>query len=1348
MSAVSENDLEQTLLTWFAALGYEVLASDHLRPDSVYDERTSFEDVVLKGRLEAALHRLNPDVPVEALDEALRKLARHDAPTLEQNNYAFHRLLVDGIPLEIPRDGGGPPRGVLVRLFDFDDPAENDWMVVNQVTIVDRVTGTGQSRIPDVIVYVNGLPLAVIELKNPSDPDANMWDAYGQLVTYKKDIPALFVANAALVISDDVHARVGSLTAGDSRFAVWRTVGGEGDEPAHAQPLKVLVHGLFDKERFSDWLRNFVTFEQDEQGRLVKKVAGYHQFHAVRRAVLETVRASAAKGDRRIGVVWHTQGSGKSLSMVFYARKLVVEPAMENPTIVVLTDRNDLDDQLFATFSQAQPLLRQAPHHAESRAALRELLNVASGGVFFTTVQKFLPDPGERHPALSERRNIVVIADEAHRSQYGFKGRVDTKTGDLVYGFAKHMRDALPNASFIGFTGTPVELEDKSTAQVFGDTISVYDMRRAVDDRATVPITYENRLARIDLDEAERPRIDPAFDEVTEGEEEDKAEALKSEWATVEALVGTEKRLALVAADIVAHFEKRQGAMTGKALVVCMSRRICVDLYDQIVKLRPAWHDREDAAGKIKVVMTGSAADDPRYQPHLRSKAARPQLQRRYKDPADPLEIVIVRDMWLTGFDAPCMHTLYVDKPMRGHNLMQAIARVNRVFGDKPGGLVVDYIGLATSLREAMKTYSARGGTGDATERQDQAVDVMMAQLERCRRVFHGFDYAGFFTAAPAARLELLPRAREHVLAQRLPKGEDAAAGTKAKRPRPGGHVERDGYDTFLSAVGALSSAFAIASPHETCDEVRDEVAFFQAIKAGLAKLATGHRAPSEDLGHAVRQIVANSVVTGDVLDVFDAAGIPKPDISILSPEFLAEIAGMKTPNLAAALLQRLLEDEVHARGKRSVVQKRKFSEMLESAIARYQSRTIESAQIIEELIELAKKMRDADAQGERLALAKDEAAFYEALAENESAVTVLGDAQLCEIARELTRVVKNNTSVDWTSKASVQAKLRLAVKSVLKRMGYPPDGQEKAAALVLDQAKALGINLSGVPANDEAHAVSSLPPSHRLRPLPYPIAVFDHLVQSQIDATLRVKTYRDGFEKALSFLTSIGLALVTAQNSGKLPGPALLLLKQVLGKPISMGTWHELAWRLAAMIPAESTDPAARALRTLTTLDGKPSPLMLEVMTGVVKERNDFSHTVTPSAEEVAKAEPGLMDLWRRFKKALAPLAETRLVVRAQLLDFDLAAHSWHYRARLLEGGSNLFQILDVQVNAELREQWCYLLREDAPPLSLAPIVFCAHSDKTSQHEVFVARKIPSLEPGAKTDGVGVASASAMRFG
>jgi len=1336
MSAVTESDLELAVLEWFADLGYEVLESDHLDPEGVHQERTTIEEVILKGRLEAALHRLNADAPIEAVHEALRRVLRRDAPTLVQNNVTFHRMLSDGVQVEVATDQGGV-RGVHVRLFDFENPEENDWCVVNQVSITDRTTGTGEERIPDVLVYVNGLPLAVVELKNPTARDADVWDGYHQLQTYKHDVPSLFATNCVLVVSDDVHALIGSLTANDSRFAPWRTVTGEGDQPTSAQPLKVLIAGVFEKSRFLDLVRNFITFEHD-RGTIVKKLAGYHQFHAVRRAVAETTRASGGGGDRRVGVVWHTQGSGKSLTMVFYARKLILEPAMENPTIVVLTDRNDLDGQLFGTFSQSQALLRQEPIQARDRAHLRELLQTAAGGVYFTTVQKFLPEDGERKPALSPRRNIVVIADEAHRSQYGFKARVDQKTGETSYGFAVHMRDALPGASFIGFTGTPVELDDKNTIQVFGDCISIYDIRRAVDDHATVPIYYENRLAKLDLDEGEKPRIDPTFEEVTEGEEEERKEALKSEWSTVEALVGTEKRLALVAEDIVEHFEKRLATIEGKALIVCMSRRICVDLHDHIARLRPHWYDADDDAGAIKVVMTGSASDVEKLRPHVRTKARRERLADRFKDPNDPLKIVIVRDMWLTGFDAPCMHTLYVDKPMRGHNLMQAIARVNRVFGDKPGGLVVDYIGIATFLREAMLTYSESGGTGDATNRQEKAVEVMLEKLEVCRDVFHGFDYSGFFTGSPKDRLALLPASREHVLAQRKASVDGA----------PDKKRERDGYDVFMQTVGELSSAFTLAMPHDQCEAVRDEVAFFQAVKVGLVKLASGRRPPSGDLSHAVRQIVANAIVTDEVIDVFDAAGLPKPDISILSPEFLAEVQGMKHKNLAAALLKRLLEDEVRARGRRNVVQARKFSEMLERAIARYQNRTIESVEVIEELLDIARKFRDADKKGEELSLNRDEAAFYEALADNESAERVMGDNQLAGIARELTQLVRENATVDWNHKRSVQAKLRVLVKRLLKKHGYPPDAQQNATELVLEQAKALGINVTdgGSEANATPRTPSTAPASDRPRVLPYPIAVFDSLVESQENAVLRVKTRRDGFEKALTFLVGVEMALLRELNSGKLPADAFAQLKDLLGKPISMGTWLELAWRFAAMLPPTSSDAAITAARALVTVDGKPSDLTREIQETIVPDRNVFSHAVTPTQEAIAQAEGPLHGLWQRFKRALDGLGESQLVSRAELLDFEPSGKA-RYKLRVLQGGSDHFVVREETVRGKLEENWCYLLRgRDTAPLPLAPIVSCAYSEETQRREVFVARTI-ALEPGAKVDAMGVGSTTKLKL-
>jgi type I restriction enzyme R subunit len=803
----------------------------------------------------------------------------------------------------------------------------------------------------------------------------------------------------------------------------------------------VVIEGVFAPRRFLDLVRDFLVFEDDGSGRLVKKMAGYHQFHAVQVAVGETLRAAelarageeigryeagrkpgGKPGDRRVGVVWHTQGSGKSLTMAFYAGRIIREPAMENPTIVVLTDRNDLDDQLFGTFSRCHDLLRQPPVQAGSRAHLRELLSVAAGGVVFTTIHKFFPEEkGDRHLTLSERRNIVVIADEAHRSQY-----------DFIDGFARHLRDALPHASFIGFTGTPIELADASTRAVFGDYISVYDIQRAVQDGATVPIYYESRLAKLALDEAERPKIDPDFEEATEGEEVERKEKLKTRWAQLEAVVGAQKRLGLVARDIVEHFEKRLEAMDGKAMVVCMSRRICVELYRELKKLRPAWHDEDDARGAIKVVMTGSASDPADWQPHIRNKPRREALANRFRDAADPLRIVLVRDMWLTGFDAPSLHTMYVDKPMRGHGLMQAIARVNRVFRDKPGGLVVDYLGLAHELKAALATYTESGGTGRTALDQDEAVALMLEKYEVCCGFFHGFDRSRWTTGKPAERVALLPAAQEHVLRQ------------------------ENGKDRCVRAVRELSQAFALAVPHEEALRIREDVAFFQAVQAVLAKRAPGDARPEEDLDHAVRQIISRAVAPEGVVDIFAAAGLQKPDISILSDEFLAEVRGMPQRNLAVELLQKLLKGELATRRRKNVVQARSFAEMLEQTIRRYQNRAIEAAQVIEELIALAKEMREANARGEALGLTEDELAFYDALETNDSAVKVLGDETLRAIARELVQTVRNNVTIDWTLRENVRAQLRVLVKRILRKHGYPPDKQEKATQTVLEQAEVL----------------------------------------------------------------------------------------------------------------------------------------------------------------------------------------------------------------------------------------------------------------------------------------------------
>jgi type I restriction enzyme R subunit len=850
------------------------------------------------------------------------------------------------------------------------------------------------------------------------------------------------VYNEALVISDGLEARVGPLGAGREWFKPWRTIAGEALADPHIPELQVVSEGVFAPRRFLDLVRDFIVFEDDGSGRLVKKVAGYHQFHAVRVAVEETLRAAALRreadllrepgvgyatrkqpggqaGDRRIGVVWHTQGAGKSLTMAFYAGRIIREPAMENPTIVVLTDRNDLDDQLFGTFSRCQDLLRQPPVQAESRAHLRQLLSVAAGGVVFTTIHKFFPEEkGDRHPVLSDRRNIVVIADEAHRSQY-----------DFIDGFARHMRDALPHACFIGFTGTPLELDDRNTRAVFGDYISIYDIQRAVEDGATVPIYYESRLAKLDLPEEEKPRVDEEFEEVTEGEEVERKEHLKTKWAQLEAVVGAEKRLKLIAQDLVEHFERRLEALDGKAMIVCMSRRICVELYHELVQLRPDWAHDDDDKGAIKVVMTGSASDPTNWQPHIRNKPRREALANRFRDPRDPFRIVIVRDMWLTGFDAPSLHTMYVDKPMRGHGLMQAIARVNRVFRDKRGGLVVDYLGLAHELKAALATYTESGGTGRTALDQEEAVAVMLEKYEVCLGLFHGLNRTVWMSGTPQERLALLPAAQEHILAQ------------------------ENGKERLLVAVRALSQAFALAVPHEEALRIRDDVAFFQAVAAALAKRAPGAPRTEEELDHAIRQIISKAIAPEGVVDLFAAAGLKKPDISILSEEFLAEVRGMPQRNLAVELLRKLLESEIKTRRRKNLVQAWSFAEMLEQTIRRYQNRAIEAVQVIEELIGLARDMREANARGEKLGLSEEELAFYDALETNDSAVKVLGEPTLRQIARELVETVRRNVTIDWTLRENVRAQLRVLVKRILRQYGYPPDKQEKATETVLEQA-------------------------------------------------------------------------------------------------------------------------------------------------------------------------------------------------------------------------------------------------------------------------------------------------------
>ncbi|HON94027.1 MAG TPA: type I restriction endonuclease subunit R [Sedimentisphaerales bacterium] len=1030
MAHLTESEIESAALDWLKAQGWETLFGPEIAPGEPAAERENYVQVVLERRLRQALQRLNPQVPSDALEEAFRKLTRPDSPSLLANNHIVHKYLVEGVPVEYQR-ADGSIGGDLVRVLDYDEPENNEFLAVNQFTVVESGSspagrgggeGAGATRRPDVVLFINGLPIAVMELKNAATENATIWSAFNQLQTYKQQIPSLFAFNEALVISDGVEARIGTLTADREWFMPWRTIEGEELADNRLPQLQVVIEGVFEKRRFLDFIRHFIVFEDVGGGVLIKKMAGYHQYHAVNLALDSTVRAAGTGGDKRVGVVWHTQGSGKSLTMAFYAGRVVLHPAMENPTLVVITDRNDLDDQLYGTFARCHELLRQWPIQAQSRANLRELLTTASGGVVFTTVQKFFPTEGEdRHPLLSDRRNIVVIADEAHRSQY-----------DFIDGFARHMREALPNASFIGFTGTPIELTDKNTRAVFGNYVSIYDIERAVKDGATVPIYYESRLAKLELDESVKPLLDEEFEEATEGEEVEHKERLKTKWAQLEALVGTEKRLNLIAEDLVKHFARRLEAMDGKAMIVCMSRRICVELYKAIVAIRPDWHHDDDGAGILKIVMTGSASDPVDWQSHIRNKPRREELAKRFKDPKDPFKVVIVRDMWLTGFDAPCLHTMYVDKPMRGHGLMQAIARVNRVFKDKPGGLVVDYLGLADQLKYALANYTESGGKGQTAIDQEEAVAVMLERYEVCCGIFHGFDWSPWKIGGPQERLSVLPAAQEHVLAQ------------------------EDGKNRLVKAVSELSKAFALAVPHEKALEVRDDVAFFQAVKSVLTKNTGNGRRSPEEIELAIRQIVSKAVSSDEVIDIFAAAGLKKPDISILSDEFLAEVRGMPQRNLAVEMLRKLLEGEIKARGRKNIVQARSFAELLENAIKKYQNRAIETAQVIEELIALAKDLREANQRGEKLGLTDDEVAFYDALEVNDSAVAVLGDETLRLIAQELVKAVRNSITIDWTVRENVRAQMRVIIKRILRKYGYPPDKQARATELVLEQAEVL----------------------------------------------------------------------------------------------------------------------------------------------------------------------------------------------------------------------------------------------------------------------------------------------------
>ncbi len=970
----------------------------------------------------------------------MRKVLRSDSPELFQNNYQFHKYLTEGVDIEYRKEDR--IAGDKVWLIDYTNPSNNEYLVINQFTVIEGNT----NKRPDIILFINGLPLVVIELKNAVDENANVNAAFNQLQTYKQAIPTLFQYNALLIASDGWDALYGSLTSPKQFFVPWKSIDGKLVADENIPQMEVMVKGMLNKSVLPDLIRHFTIFHQHKE-KFTKIVPRYHQYFAVNKAVESTKTATAENGDQRVGVIWHTQGSGKSLTMAFYAGKLVL--ALNNPTLVILTDRNDLDDQLFDTFSLSQDILRQTPVQAENRDDLKKLLSVTSGGIVFTTIQKFLPEIEDKidlgngkfknikgqFEELSDRRNIVVIADEAHRSQY-----------DFMDGFAKHMRDALPNASFIGFTGTPIENTDKNTQAVFGDYIDVYDIQQAVEDGATVRIFYENRLAKINLKEDERPRVDAEFEELTESEELTDRQRLKAKWARLEAIVGNQHRLSLIAVDIVNHFEQRNEILDGKAMIVCMSRRICVDLYAEIIKIRPDWHSDHDDEGTIKVVMTGSSSDPLNFQQHVRNKAKRKALGERLKDPKDSLKLAIVRDMWLTGFDAPSLHTLYIDKPMKGHNLMQAIARVNRVYKDKEGGLVVDYIGIATDLKKALSVYTESGGKGKPAFDQEEAASVMMSKYEIVAQLFEeqptdksqskGFDYKSFFGLTPKEKLYFPIQAANFVLGL------------------------ENGKERFIQSVIALSKSFAISVPHPYTIDIRDEVGLFQATKARIVKVTQSTKTRSdEEIETAIKQILSDAIVADEVVDIFDAAGIKKPDISILSDEFLAEVQGMQHKNLALELLKKLLNDEIKARQKTNLVQSKKFSEMIAQAVKNYQNNLITSAQVIEELINLAKEIKEADRKGEELGLDFREYAFYSALDINDSSVAILGDEVLRHIARELVDTVRSNTSIDWTIRENVQAKMRIAVKKILRKHGYPPDMELKATETVIAQAKLLADN-------------------------------------------------------------------------------------------------------------------------------------------------------------------------------------------------------------------------------------------------------------------------------------------------
>ncbi|MEZ9980170.1 type I restriction endonuclease subunit R [Vibrio cyclitrophicus] len=1067
---ITEDLLEQQCLNWFMAQGYQYKNGYDIAPDGDAPERDDYHQVVLKQRLLNQLAIINPELPIEALNDVVNTVSSPDTPILIKNNRAFHKFVIEGVPVEYTavEDGKSKTKHTHAQLMDFTTPDNNEFLIVNQFTI----TGTKGNRRPDLVVFINGLPISVIELKNPADEHADIWNAFNQLQTYKDEISDLFVFNEALIVSDGWTARVGSLTANKERFLPWKTVATEDDRPLLEFQLETMVRGFFKQDLLLDYIRYFVLFETDND-KIIKKIAGYHQFHAVRAAVEATVRAANTSGNflestipalekikqgsGKAGVVWHTQGSGKSISMVCYASKLLQQASMNNPTIVVVTDRNDLDGQLYNTFGMAQETLKQIPQQADDRDALRELLlNRQSGGIIFTTIQKFaLLDEETEHPRLSERSNIVVVSDEAHRSQYGNKSKmveVKDKNGTVtghkyVYGYSKYMRDALPNASFIGFTGTPIAMDDKDTRGVFGEYVSIYDIQDAVDDGATVPIYYESRLAKLDINQDEIEQLnDKVEDEIGEDEETADREKVKSEWATLEKLVGAEPRIEQVAKDLVEHFTTRTSTFPGKAMIVSMSREICVDLYNAIVAIKPEWHHPDTCKGAIKIVMTGSASDKEKMQPHIHDKKTKKLFEKRYKDTDDELQLVIVRDMWLTGFDAPCCHTMYIDKPMKGHNLMQAIARVNRVFKDKPGGLVVDYIGIANELKNALKTYTNSQGKGQPTVDTAEAFSVLMEKVDIIRGMFATPVDTKVFNYRPdfeTDALRLLPEAVNHL---------SGVSHTDAN-----GKQVRDGKRRFLDVMAALTKAYSLCNTMDETQGYKNEIAFYSAIKTAFIKYSTvDKKRTDEERNTALKQILNNAVIADGVDDIFTMVGLDKPNIGLLSEEFLEDVKNMKEKNLAVELLEKLLRDEVKARMKNDVVQEKKYSERIMSTLQKYHNRSIETAQVIEELIQWAKEMQEDGELLDKLNLSVDEIAFYRALVDNESSVRELGDDNLRKLAIELTHQLRKSATVDWQKRDSVRARMRNLVRRLLRRWKYPPDAAEEAIKLVLEQAEVL----------------------------------------------------------------------------------------------------------------------------------------------------------------------------------------------------------------------------------------------------------------------------------------------------